>query len=99
MLAQHLANQLLVVARAVDVGGVEEIEPQLDRVLERRGGFSVVSRAIELRHSHASQAQFRHHESLAPEFSRFHKPNSLMKRSAQYLTGWLYLGPRGQDNI
>src|SRR5213080_984862 len=76
MLAQHLANQLLVVTRAVDVGRIEEIESDLDRALERRGGFSVVARAVELRHPHASEAQFRHHEPLAPEFSLFHKPHS-----------------------
>ena len=72
MLAQRLADQLLVVADAVHIGGVEKVDAEFDRALQRRGGFVIVARTVELRHPHASESQFRYFESLAAEFSLLH---------------------------
>ncbi len=72
MLAQRLADQLFVVADAIDVGGIEEIDPELDRALQRGGGFVVVARTVELRHPHASESEFRYFESLPAELSFLH---------------------------
>src|SRR5208283_2030694 len=69
---ERFADQLLVVAHAVNVGGVEEIDPKLDGALKRRDGFDVVARAVKLRHPHASEAQLRYFESLRTKFSLFH---------------------------
>src|SRR5208283_2630318 len=72
ILAQRLADQLLVVADAVHIGGVEESDPELDRALQRRGGLVVVARTVKLRHPHASESQFRYLQSLAAELSLLH---------------------------
>src|SRR5665213_138444 len=72
MLAQDLTNQLLVVTHAIDVGAIEEIEAEIDRTLKRSGGFGVIARTIELRHSHTSETQFRDHQPLAAELALFH---------------------------
>src|SRR5262249_39786729 len=72
MLAEDRPDQFLVVADPVNIGGVEKVDPELDRALEGGGRFDVVARTVELRHAHASKSQFRNHESLAAEFSLLH---------------------------
>src|SRR5258705_7692633 len=58
MLRERFADQLFVVPGAIDVRGVEEVDAELDCALEGRGGFAIVAWPVELRHPHASEAQF-----------------------------------------
>src|SRR5262249_48641995 len=51
----RLADELLVRALAVDVGGVEKVDPELARAMDRRDGLLVVSRAVPRGHAHAAQ--------------------------------------------
>ena len=53
--ADRLADQLFVVADAVGVGGVEEVDAQIERAEEGRGGFCVVALAVEFAHAHAAK--------------------------------------------
>src|SRR5205823_14637851 len=58
-------GQLLVRAVAVDVGGVEEVDPELDRAVDRRDRLLLVGRPVPGRHAHAAEALRRHFEALA----------------------------------
>ncbi len=50
-----VADQLFVVAHAVDVGGVEEGDAEVERAKEGGGGLFVVAFAVELAHAHAAE--------------------------------------------
>jgi hypothetical protein len=54
------AHQLLVMADAVHVGGVEEGHAELDGAVDRGDGLALVAAAIELRHAHAAEAEGGH---------------------------------------
>jgi hypothetical protein len=66
------AHQLLVAAQAVDVGGVEQGDPQLDRAVNHRYGCGVVGRTVDRAHSHAAQADGRDVDARGTEFPCFH---------------------------
>ena len=51
------ADQLLVGQRAVQLRGVEEVDPELQRPLDRRDRLVLVGRAVEGRHAHASEPE------------------------------------------
>ena len=63
------ADQLLVGERAVDVGGVEERDAELERAVDRRDRLVVVARAVELGHAHAAEADGR--DGRVPGFRAF----------------------------
>src|SRR5581483_709093 len=50
------ADELLVAAEAVHVGGVEEEDSELERPVDRRDRLLLVGRPIERRHPHAPEA-------------------------------------------
>ena len=50
-------DELLVGHRPVELGRVEEVDPELQRALDRRDGLALVGRAVEGRHPHAPQAE------------------------------------------
>jgi hypothetical protein len=50
-------DEALVCVRAVDVGGVEEVDAQLDGAMDHGDRLVVVARAVELGHAHAAQAE------------------------------------------
>ena len=60
------ADQLLVAADAVHVGGVEEVDAALDRLVDRRDRFGFVAGAVEFGHAHAAEADRRHFRAAAP---------------------------------
>ncbi len=68
------ADELLVLAHAmpVDVGGVEEEDPELERAMDRRDRLLFVGRAVPRRHPHAAEALRGDLEPLS-ERSRFHR--------------------------
>src|SRR5205823_2167518 len=51
------ADQPLVRERAVDVGGVEEIDPELERPVDRGDRLALVRGSVELGHTHAPEAE------------------------------------------
>ena len=56
------ADELFVGERPVHVGGVEEVDTELDRAMDRRDCFAFVGRSVELRHAHAAEAEGRDFE-------------------------------------
>ena len=54
------AHEVFVDSATVHVGGVEEVDAQIERPMDGGDGFVVVTGAIEFRHSHAAQAEGRH---------------------------------------
>jgi len=58
------ADQLLVVAVAVHVGGVDQRHAHIQRPLDRARRLGVVALAVREGHAHAPQAQRRHAQSL-----------------------------------
>jgi hypothetical protein len=50
-------DEALVGVRAVDVGGVEEVDAELERAVDDGDRLVVVVRAIELGHAHAAEAE------------------------------------------
>ncbi len=53
------ADQLLVGHRAVELRGVQEVDPQLERPLDRGHRLALVGRAVEGRHAHAAEPEGR----------------------------------------
>ena len=66
----RLADEDLVGVRAVDVGRVEERDPEIERAVDRRDAFGLVGRAVELGHAHAAEAEGGHGERA--EMTRVH---------------------------
>ena len=61
----RLTHEPLVGVRPVHVGGVEEVDAQVERPVDGRDRFAFVRGAVELGHPHASQAEGGYHQSLA----------------------------------
>ena len=55
--ADRLADQLLVGEGAVHIGGVEKIDAEIERAMDRGDRLVVVAAAIELGHAHAAESQ------------------------------------------
>ena len=58
--ADGLAHEDLVRMGAVDVGGVQEVDPQLQGPVDRGDRLGFVAGPVELAHPHAAQPQGRH---------------------------------------
>ena len=59
------SHELLVGEGTVHVGGVEEVDPEVEGLVDRGDRLVVVSRAVELAHPHAAQTLGRHLQALA----------------------------------
>ena len=68
---QRLADEHLVGVRPVHVGGVEEVDPELERPVDGGGRLLVVGRTVEVGHPHAAQALAGDHQALGSERDRF----------------------------
>ena len=53
----RLADQLLVGQRPVQLRGVQEVDPELQRALDRGDRLALVGRAVEGRHAHAAEPE------------------------------------------
>jgi hypothetical protein len=53
---QQSADELLVVALAVDVGGVEEVDPEVEQLVEQLRRFGVVGGAVDAGQAHRAVA-------------------------------------------
>jgi hypothetical protein len=54
------ADELLVVPAAVHVGGVEEVDAEVEGAVDDRDGLLLVALAVELGHAHAAEPESRH---------------------------------------
>ncbi len=57
--ADRATDQLLVVPLAVDVGGVEQVDAQVERPMDRRDPLGVTDASVGARHGHAPEADRR----------------------------------------
>ncbi len=60
----RLADELLVFERPVHLGGVEEVDAELQCPLDRRHAFVLVRAAVEGRHPHAAETDLRYLQAL-----------------------------------
>ena len=67
-----LADQLLVLAGAVGVGRVEQVEAELDGAVHGLDQFDVVRHAVVAAHAGAAEPDGRNDEALRAEFSLLH---------------------------
>ena len=65
-------DEPLVREGAVDVRGVEEIDPELQRPMDRGDGFVLVAIGVEVGHSHAAKSEGRYFQG-GSEPSSFHE--------------------------
>ncbi len=68
----RLPHEDLVLALAVNVGRVQEIDPQFQRAVDRGDGLGLVAGTAELAHAHATQAHGRDHRALLAQLPFFH---------------------------
>ena len=66
-LAHDAADQLLVRADAVHVGGVEEGDAEIERAVDRGDRLRLVAAAVEIGHAHAAEAEGGDFEALLAE--------------------------------
>jgi hypothetical protein len=59
-------NQFFVRMRPVYVGGIQKVDAEFERQMNRRDRFVVVASAVKLRHPHAAKALHRNLGSSAP---------------------------------
>ena len=69
---ERAAEQLLVVVRAVQLGGVEEGDAELDRPVQRGDRLVGVGLAVEGGHAHAAEAEGGDGESAGSQLSLLH---------------------------
>ncbi len=71
------SDKLLVGQRPVELGGVDEVDPELERPLDRADRLALVGGSVEGRHSHATESESGNIEvgQLAP----FHRCSSLSR--------------------
>src|SRR6185369_1744490 len=71
-----LADQRLVVAHAVEVAGVEQRNPAIESLGDRRETLRIVAaglRAVEIRHAHTAKAEGGNSGSMVSEVSDLHR--------------------------
>ena len=67
--AERLPDQQLVLAHAVEVAGIEDAHPAIERSVDRRDALGVVARAVPAAgaHAHAAQGDREHLGARSPE--------------------------------
>ena len=66
------AEQLFVLAPAVHVRGVEEVDPEVERLVDHGDRLGVVPLAVDARHGHAAEPDGRDAERAVPERAIVH---------------------------
>jgi hypothetical protein len=64
--------KLLVRVRAVDLGGVEEGDAELERAIDRLESRRLIATAVGVRHPHATQSLRRYLQAVASQLSSIH---------------------------
>ncbi len=76
---ERAAEQRLVGVGPVDLGGVEEVDPELERAMDGRDAFRLVGLAVHLgragdaAHAHGAEADRRDDQSLLAECALLHR--------------------------
>jgi hypothetical protein len=70
-------DEFLVAQRAIQLRGVEKVDPQLERALDRRDCLRFVGGPVESRHAHAAKPECRHLE--VGKFAPLHRCPSLSR--------------------
>jgi hypothetical protein len=65
-------DQLLVDERPVHVGGVEEVDAELERSVDGARRLAVVPAGVELGHAHATEAKGGDGWAVGPEIAHLH---------------------------
>src|SRR5918912_1551830 len=82
---ERLADDLLGLARPVDVGGVDEVDACAERTLDDPDGLVVVGVAPGAEH-HRAEAEVADRNTGASEWSKFHKCSSKLKVAGSALS-------------
>ncbi len=64
-----LCQQPLVGAHAVDIGGIEEVDADIERGIEHTQIRDFIGRSVEVRHAHAAEADRRDFQALRAKFA------------------------------
>src|SRR5207247_613824 len=75
-IADRTPDQLFIDVRTVHVGGVEEVDADLDRAVDRRDRFVIVARPVELGHAHAAEPDRRDLKTILAEYASLHDYSS-----------------------
>ena len=71
---QRLADQQLVVAGAVEVAGVEQVDARVQRGVDGGDALRLVGRTVEVGHPHAAQTEGRDPGAAGAQISHAHAP-------------------------
>src|SRR5262245_22929847 len=83
-IANGSTDEALVGERAVRVRRIQEIDPELQRAMDRRDRLRIVVLAVELRHAHAAESHRGHSWTTSAELTLVHDANvfDLRRRSS-----------------
>src|SRR5438132_6305673 len=70
--ANSASDQFLIRVRTINVGGIEESNPQVDCAIDGGERFRIVAVAIKFRHAHTAESDRGNNRSAASKFSLFH---------------------------
>ena len=73
--SERLADDLLRLALAIDVGGVDEVDARVESAVDDTDGLVVIGVALGAEH-HRAEAVLADRYTGASEWSKFHKPSS-----------------------
>ena len=65
--------QFFIGVRTIDIGGIEEVDAELEGAVDGGQGFGIVASAVKLRHAHTAQAHGGNRRAGTTEFVSFHK--------------------------
>src|SRR5215471_5397701 len=85
--ANGLADQDLVVAVAVDIGSIQEIDAQFDGAMDCGDRFGVVARAIKFRHAHTPKAKWGNQGTILPKMTKQHESTSQELIKVRWMAG------------
>ena len=75
--ADRAPDELLVGVRTVDVGGVEEVDAEVERAMDRRDRFGVVAAGVEVAHPHAAEADGGDFGTVATQLALLHQSSRM----------------------
>ncbi len=70
--AEGAADQFLIAADTIHVGGVDEIHAEFDGAMDRRDRFRFIASAVEFGHAHAPEPQCRDSQTRTPQITLLH---------------------------
>ena len=93
--ADRSADELLVVTVAVDVGGVKQVDSEVQCAMDGRDPLRVGGVAVHARHRHAAETDRRHRGTDAAELPNLHQSSYLSPRTIERTPGLRLTTARG----